>query len=74
MTKYLDKQGVKQLVDWIKSKFSTLSQKIELLNSDNNTPGSIDYKIKNAKIEDLQQEEEIVIFGGSASEVMKEEE
>lgn len=53
-----------------------LKQKIELLNKTDGTPGSIEYIVRDIvskmDISDLAKEEILTIYGGSATDVMRE--
>lgn len=77
--KYLDAEGVTKLVEFFTKQFASsidLQEEIELLNKTDGTPGSIkqivDEIIANTSISDLNQDEELTIYGGSASDVMEE--
>ena len=71
---YLDAEGIKRLKEYIDDQFSVLKKAIDLLNDKNGTPGSIQQMIDNAvnelHIENLEQEEPIGIYGGSATDVI----
>lgn len=74
---YLDEAGLKRLVEYIQEQLIPVSENtdaIELLNKTDGTPGSIqkmiDDVISKLDIADLQQENILNIYGGSASEVI----
>lgn len=76
---YLDEEGLRRLVDFIKTQLIPVQQNtdaIELLNKTDGTPGSIQYMIddvvSNLDITDLQQEMPMRIYGGSASDLIEE--
>lgn len=73
---YLNEAGLELLRDWILLQLLPLTKDLDLLQKTDGTPGSIQYLIDNAinaiDISDLQQEEPIRIYGGSASEVLEE--
>lgn len=75
---YLDEEGLRRLVDFIKTQLIPVQQNtdaIELLNKTDGTPGSIQYMIddviSNLDITDLQQEMPMRIYGGSASDLIE---
>lgn len=75
---YLDEEGLRRLVDFIKAQLIPVQQNtdaIELLNKTDGTPGSIQYMIddvvSNLDITDLQQEMPMRIYGGSASDLIE---
>lgn len=74
---YLDEEGLKRLVQYINAQFKTNKDAIELLNKTDGTPGSIQQMIDDAiseiDIADLQQDEQIILYGGSASKLVNEE-
>ena len=67
---YLDEEGLKRLKEYIDDQFSSLKKAIDLLNNDNQTPGSIqwmiDEAINNLYIDDLNQKDTLIINGGEA--------
>ncbi len=67
---YLDAAGLQRLKEYIDDQVMSLQKAIDLLNDSNGTPGSIQSMIDNAinqlKIEDLEQEDSLIINGGSA--------
>lgn len=74
---YLDEQGLARLVEYIRQQLIPVAENtaaIELLNETDGTPGSVQYQIQEAlnelDIADLQQDEPLQIYGGSASDVM----
>lgn len=71
---YLDEEGLKRLVEYINLQHIPITKAIELLNKTDGSPGSIQKMIDDAiselDIADLQQEETLHLFGGSASEVL----
>lgn len=73
---YLDEEGLARLVEYIRAQIKPQQDAIELLNKSDGTPGSIqrtiDDVISELDIADLQQEEPLKLFGGSASEVFEE--
>ena len=73
---YLDEEGLIRLVEYIRMQIKPQQDAIELLNKSDGTPGSIqrtiDDVISELDIADLQQEEPLKLFGGSASEVFEE--
>ena len=72
---YLDEEGLRRLVEYIKLQLIPFDKAIELLNKTDGTPGSIQKMIDDAiselDIGDLQQEETLVIYGGSASDLIE---
>lgn len=72
--KYLDKAGAEYLISELLKRIEELNRKIELLNNDDNTPGSIRQivheMIADTSINDLKQED-VTIYGGTASEVIR---
>lgn len=72
--KYLDKAGAEYLISELLKRIEELNKKIELLNNDDNTPGSIRQivheMIADTSINDLKQED-VTIYGGTASEVIR---
>ena len=79
---YLDAPGVERLVEYLTTQFDAkiaeLESQIQLLNKTDGTPGSIKQIvndiISNTSVSDLKQDEELTIYGGSASELVNEEE
>ena len=73
--KYLDEEGLKQLIDYINRLYKLQYNAIDILNGSNETPGSVSKMIKDAiekiDISELKQGELICLYGGSASEVME---
>lgn len=71
---YLDEEGLIKLVEFINSQHIPIANAIELLNRTDGSSGSIkrmiDDAISNIDIADLQQNETIKLYGGSASEVL----
>ena len=69
---YLDAAGLQRLKEYIDDQVMSLQKAIDLLNDSNGTPGSIQSMIDDAinqlKIEDLNQEDSLIINGGSAPE------
>ena len=67
---YLDEEGLKRLKEYIDDQFSSLKKAIDLLNNNNQTPGSIqwmiDEAINNLYIDDLNQKDTLIINGGEA--------
>lgn len=67
---YLDAEGVKRLKGYIDDQFKSLKKAVDLLNDTNETPGSIQKMIDDAinelHIEDLEQNDSLIINGGSA--------
>ena len=67
---YLDEEGVKRLKEYIDDQFSSLKKAIDLLNNNDQTPGSIqwmiDEAINNLYIDDLKQRDTLIINGGQA--------
>lgn len=67
---YLDEEGVKRLKEYIDDQFSLLKKAIDLLNNNDQTPGSIqwmiDEAINNLYIDDLKQRDTLIINGGQA--------
>lgn len=67
---YLDAEGIKRLKQYIDDQIESLRQAIDLLNSTNETPGSIqnmiDKAINQLRIEDLEQDDSLIISGGNA--------
>lgn len=74
---YLDEEGLARLVEFIRQQIKPQQDAIELLNKSDGTPGSIqktiDDVISELDIADLQQEEPLRIYGGSASDLIDEE-
>ncbi len=74
---YLDEAGLTRLVEFIRQQIKPQQNAIELLTKSDGTPGSIKKTIEDVisglDVADLQQEEPIRIYGGSASEVLPEE-
>ncbi len=72
--KYLDKAGAEYLIAELLKRIEALNAKIELLNNDDNTPGSIRQIvheiIADTSVNDLKQDD-VTIYGGTASEVMR---
>lgn len=68
---YLDAEGVKRLKKYIDDQISFIWKAIDLLNSTDETPGSIqnmiDNAINNLRLDDLEQNDQLIINGGSAS-------
>ena len=68
---YLDAEGVKRLKKYIDDQISSIWKAIDLLNSTDETPGSIqnmiDNAINNLRLDDLEQNDQLIINGGSAS-------
>lgn len=74
---YLDEQGLARLVEFIRQQLIPVAENtaaIELLNKTDGTPGSVEYQIQTAlnelDIADLQQDEPLQIYGGSASDII----
>lgn len=69
---YLDAEGLARVKEYIDDQFSALKKAIDLLNDSNGTPGSIqsmiDEAISQLKLEDLNQDDDLIIYGGSAPE------
>ena len=69
---YLDAEGLTRVKKYIDDQFSALKEAIDLLNDSNGTPGSIQSMIDKAigqlKVEDLSQDDDLIIYGGSAPE------
>ena len=67
---YLDEEGLKRLKEYIDDQFSSLKKAIDLLNNNNQTPGSIQWMIDEAindlHIDDLKQRNTLIINGGQA--------
>ena len=67
---YLDAEGVKRIKEYIDDQISSLQKAIDLLKDTNGTPGSIqnmiDVAINNLNIEDLEQDDSLIINGGTA--------
>lgn len=76
MKSYLDELGVERLKQYFDAQIAALDEKIALLNKKDGTPGSIQQivndTIANTSISDLKQDEETIIYGGSASENINE--
>ena len=74
---YLDEEGLARLVEFIRQQIKPQQDAIELLNKSDGTPGSIqktiDDVISELDIADLQQEEPLRLYGGSASDLVNEE-
>lgn len=74
---YLDEQGLARLVEYIRQQLIPVAENtaaIELLNKTDGTPGSVQTQIaqalSNLDIAELQQEEPLYVYGGSATDVM----
>lgn len=69
---YLDQEGLKKVKRYIDDHLVALKQAIDLLQDTDETPESIKEMIDNAieelHIEDLEQEDSLIIYGGNASE------
>lgn len=69
---YLDREGLKKLKRYIDDHLVALKEAIDLLQDTDETPESIKEMIDNAieelHIEDLEQEDSLIIYGGNASE------
>lgn len=69
---YLDQEGLKKVKRYIDDHLVALKEAIDLLQDTDETPESIKEMIDNAieelHIEDLEQEDSLVIYGGNASE------
>ena len=69
---YLDREGLKKLKRYIDDHLIALKEAIDLLQDTDETPESIKEMIDNAieelHIEDLEQEDSLIIYGGNASE------
>lgn len=67
---YLDEEGLKRLKEYIDDQFSSLKKAIDLLNNNDQTPGSIQWMIDEAindlYIDDLKQKDTLIINGGQA--------
>lgn len=67
---YLDEEGLKRLKEYIDDQFSSLKKAIDLLNNNDQTPGSIQWMIDEAindlYIDDLKQRNTLIINGGQA--------
>lgn len=67
---YLDEEGLKRLKEYIDDQFSSLKKAIDLLNNNDQTPGSIQWMIDKAindlYIDDLKQKDTLIINGGQA--------
>ena len=67
---YLDEEGLKRLKEYIDDQFSSLKKAIDLLNNNDQTPGSIQWMIDEAindlYIDDLKQRDTLIINGGQA--------
>ena len=67
---YIDAEGVKQIKKYFDTQIDALIQAIALLYESNETPGSIqqmiEERINQLRIEDIDQDEEIIIYGGNA--------
>lgn len=65
---YLDEEGLKRLKEYIDDQFSSLKKAIDLLNNNDQTPGSIQWMIDEAindlYIDDLKQRDTLIINGG----------
>ena len=73
--KYLDDAGVKYLKEYIMQHYLSLQQAIdEIYETPSSIQGLIDQAIQNIDIADLQQENTICLYGGSASEVFENKE
>ena len=69
---YLDQEGLKKVKRYIDDHLVALKEAIDLLQDTDETPESIKEMIDNAieklHIEDLEQEDSLIIYGGNASE------
>lgn len=69
---YLDQEGLKKVKRYIDDHLVALKEAIDLLQDTDETPESIKKMIDNAieelHIEDLEQEDSLIIYGGNASE------
>ena len=69
---YLDAEGVQRLKEYIDDQIMVLRKAIDLLNDQNGTPGSIqkmiDDAINSITLDNIIQENEVAINGGSAPE------
>lgn len=69
---YLDQEGLKKVKRYIDDHLVALKEAIDLLKDTDETPESIKEMIDNAieelHIEDLEQEDSLIIYGGNASE------
>jgi hypothetical protein len=69
---YLDQEGLKKVKKYIDDHLVALKEAIDLLQDTDETPESIKEMIDNAieelHIEDLEQEDSLIIYGGNASE------
>jgi macrodomain Ter protein organizer (MatP/YcbG family) len=69
---YLDREGLKKVKRYIDDHLIALKEAIDLLQDTDETPESIKEMIDNAieelHIEDLEQEDSLIIYGGNASE------
>lgn len=69
---YLDREGLKKVKRYIDDHLVALKEAIDLLQDTDETPESIKEMIDNAieelHIEDLEQEDSLIIYGGNASE------
>lgn len=69
---YLDQEGLKKVKRYIDDHILALKQAIDLLEDTEQTPESIQAMIENAidelHIEDLEQEDSLIIYGGRAPE------
>ena len=69
---YLDREGLKKLKRYIDDHLIALKEAVDLLQDTDETPESIKEMIDNAieelHIEDLEQEDSLIIYGGNASE------
>ena len=67
---YLDAEGVKRLKEYIDDQIMSLKKAIDLLKDTNGTPGSIqnmiDDAINNVTLDNIDQEDEVVLYGGQA--------
>lgn len=68
---YLDQEGLKKVKRYIDDHLVALKEAIDLLQDTDETPESIKEMIDNAieelHIEDLEQEDSLIIYGGNAS-------
>lgn len=73
--RYLDAEGLREVVEYFNNQLESLRAAIDLLNDTNGTPGSIQQKIDEAinriNIEDLNQSDNLTIYGGSSEEVIE---
>lgn len=69
---YLDQEGLKKVKRYIDDHLVALKEAIDLLQDTDETPESIKEMIDNAieelHIEDLEQEDSLIIYGGNAFE------